>query len=77
MRREERGGEEGDALMDGCMSHTLSPPLRGEERVWGSPNLPTAASPLLKGEWMMVMCDSCDSSGRSHEHKQWKPRSES
>ena len=48
MRREERGGEEGDALMDGCMSHTLSPPLRGEERVWGSPNLPTAASPLLK-----------------------------
>ena len=31
------------------------PPQRGEERVWGSPNLPTAASPLLKGEWMMVM----------------------
>ena len=48
MRREERGGEEGNALVDGCMSHTLSPPLRGEERVWGSPNLPTAASPLLK-----------------------------
>ena len=48
MGREESGGEEGDALMDGCMSHTLSPPLRGEERVWGSPNLPTAASPLLQ-----------------------------
>ena len=48
MRREEGGGEEGNALVDGCRSHTLSPPPRGEERVWGSPNLPTAASPVLK-----------------------------
>ena len=36
--------------IDGWMyePHPFSPPLRGEERVWGSPNLPTAASPLLK-----------------------------
>ena len=42
--------------IDGWMyePHPFSP-LRGEERVWGSPSLPTAASPLLKGEWMMVM----------------------
>ena len=30
MRREERGGEDGNVLMDGCMSHTLPSPLGWE-----------------------------------------------
>ena len=37
MRREERGGEEGDALIDGCMSHTLAPPPKGGRKGVGQP----------------------------------------
>ena len=44
MRREERGGEEGNVLMDGGMSHTL-PPKGGEGRVWGSSNPPHSCQP--------------------------------
>ena len=36
------------------MSHTL-PPLRGREGGGAALTNPTAASPTLKGEWMMVM----------------------
>ena len=54
-KREERGGEEGHVLMDGGMSHTLPPPKGGREGCGAALTHPTAASPLLKGEWMMVM----------------------
>ena len=37
------------------MSHTLPPPQGGREGCGAALTHPTAASPLLKGEWMMVM----------------------
>ena len=49
MRREERGGGEGNALMDGTdVGATPCPPLRGETGCGAALTLPTAASPLLK-----------------------------